>query len=387
MDLLKLKGEVMTYKNKVSRNAIICYLTIVVLFTTIKLLSAFGLLDFLGNMAGIVSTIVVQIILLLFISIFMFGKLNKTKPKEVLKFYDFNKISFKAVLLSLGIGIVIYLLNILVSTFFNFFISLFGYQFSSSETMTSYPFWLLIVNLIFTAVLPGICEETAHRGLLLKGLSPANPRVAIIISSLLFGLLHMNVEQVFYATLIGMVLGFITTISESIYPAMIIHFTNNAISVFMGYSSFHKMGFENIFNIFQKALDVSPLIGILMMIITIYLLYKLLRFMIDRLFVMTTGEKMSLMQVSIIEDIEKKRFLEDVKNLTRGNMDLPVEELDMQEFFFEQNKKMGCYSEVKECIFRDKSDFKLDTITKIILLTAFVIASSITFFSFIWGIL
>ena len=377
----------MTYKNKVSRNAFICYLTIVVLFTTIKLLSAFGLLDFLGNMAGIVSTIVVQIILLFFISIFMFGKLNKSKPKEVFKFYDFNKINFKAILLSLGIGIVIYLLNILVSTFFNFFISLFGYQFSAGETMTSYPFWLLIVNLIFTAVLPGICEETAHRGLLLKGLFPSNPRFAIIISSLLFGLLHMNIEQVFYATLIGMVLGFITTISESIYPAMIIHFTNNAISAILGYSSFHKLGFENMFNVFQKALDISPFIGILMMFITIYLLYKLLRFMIDKLFVVTTGEKMNIMQISIIEDLEKKKFLEDVKNLTNNNTDFTFDEQDMQEFFFEQNKKLGCYSEIKEKIFKDKSEFKLDSITKIILITAFTIASALTLFSFIWGIL
>ncbi len=377
----------MTYKNKVSRNALICYLTIVVLFTTIKLLSAFGLLNFLGNYAGLVSTIVVQIGLLFLISIFMFGKLNKTKPKEVFKFYDFNKISFKAIALSFAIGLVVYLLNILVSTFFNAFISLFGYQFSSSETMTSYPFWLLILNLIFTAVLPGICEETAHRGLLLKGFSPSNPRFAILISSLLFGLLHMNVEQVFYATLIGIVLGFVTSISESIYPAMIIHFTNNALSVFMGYSSFHGLGFENIFNIFQKALDVSPIIGIIIMIITIYLLYKLLRFLINKLFISTTGEKMNQMQISILEDIEKKKYLEDVKNLTNGRVDLNIEEQDMQDFFFNQNKKMGCYSEVKEFIFNDKSEFKIDQITKIILITTFVIVASLTLFSFIWGIL
>lgn len=377
----------MTYKNKVSRNALICYLTIVVLFTLIKLLSAFGLLDFLGNMAGIVSTIVVQIGLLFLISIFMFGKLNKTKPKEVLKFYDFNKIGVKAILLSFALGGVVYLLNILVSSFFNAFISFFGYHFSSGETLTSYPFWLLILNLIFTAILPGICEETAHRGLLLKGLCPSNPRFAILISSLLFGLMHMNIEQVFYATLIGIVLGFVTSISESIYPAMIIHFTNNALSVFMSYSSFHKLGFENIFNVFQKALDVSPLIGVIAMIIAIYLLYKLLRFLIDRLFAATTGEKMNQMQISIIEDIEKKKYLEELKSLTNGKVDFTVEEQNMQEFFFNQNKKLGCYSEVKEFIFNDKSEFKIDTITKIILITTFVIVASLTLFSFIWGLL
>ena len=377
----------MTYKNKVSRNALICYLTIVVLFTTIKLLSAFGLLDFLGNMTGIVSTIVVQIGLLFLISIFLFGKLNKTKPKEVLKFYDYNKIGIKAVLISFALGVVVYLLNILVSTFFNAFISILGYHFSSSETMTSYPFWLLILNLIFTAVLPGICEETAHRGLLLKGFCPSNPRFAIIISSLLFGLLHMNIEQFFYATLIGIVLGFVTTISESIYPAMIIHFTNNALSVFMSYSSFHKLGFESIFNVFQKALDTSTLIGVIIMIITIYLLYKLLRYLINVLFASTTGEKMNQMQISIIEDIEKKKYLEELKNLTNGSLDMTNEDQNMQEFFFNQNKKLGCYSEVKEFIFNDKSEFKLDTITKIILITTFVIVGALTFFSLIWGIL
>ena len=123
------------------------------------------------------------------------------------------------------------------------------------------------------------------------------------------------------------------------------------------------------------------------MIITIYLLYKLLRYLINVLFASTTGEKMNQMQISIIEDIEKKKYLEELKNLTNGSLDMTNEDQNMQEFFFNQNKKLGCYSEVKEFIFNDKSEFKLDTITKIILITTFVIVGALTFFSLIWGIL
>ena len=107
---------------------------------------------------------------------------------------------------------------------FNVILQFFGYNFSSSSQGGSYPFYMLIVNVIFTAILPGLCEEVAHRGLVLQGLSPLGWKKAVIISGLLFGLMHMNIEQFFYATIIGLFVGWLSVGCGSIFPAIIVPF-------------------------------------------------------------------------------------------------------------------------------------------------------------------
>lgn len=381
----------MQYKNKLIRNTILCYLPIVILFALIRMLSAFGLLNFLGEWGDYVLTIVIQIGLLFTISIFVFSKLNKTKPKDTFNFFGYRKINWKGVLLAIAIGVVVYLLNVFITTFFNAFLSALGYQFSSGSAVTSYPVWLLFINLLMTAVLPGICEETAHRGLLLKGLSPLGRKTAIILSALLFGLLHLNIEQFFYATLIGLLLGYITTISENIIPAMIIHFMNNAMSVVMGFSSFHKLGLEIGFNYINSWLQSSPLLGMLFVILLIAGLGYLLKFLIKLLFRQTTVNQMAKMQEEIIKQYEKENYLKEAESLANGEEVAPRNNvISFEEFdrlYQNKNKELGYSNDYYENLRKDNVPFKFDKITKIMVVTTVVIVSVITLFTFIWGIL
>ena len=58
------------------------------------------------------------------------------------------------------------------------------------------------------AVAPGICEELAFRGFVLSGLTrSARPGVAIVLSAVAFGIIHIIPQQVFNATLLGLLLG------------------------------------------------------------------------------------------------------------------------------------------------------------------------------------
>ena len=59
---------------------------------------------------------------------------------------------------------------------------------------------------------------------------------AVILSGLMFGLIHLNINQFFYATIIGMVLAVVTLYSRSIFPAMIIHFMNNGLNVYFSFA-------------------------------------------------------------------------------------------------------------------------------------------------------
>ncbi len=88
--------------------------------------------------------------------------------------------------------------------------------------------WLLIT--VF-AVTPAICEEIAFRGFILSGLARGNRLgMAVVVSSLMFGIVHMIPQQAFNAALLGLVLGLLAVHSRSLFPAIAFHLCNNAIA-------------------------------------------------------------------------------------------------------------------------------------------------------------
>lgn len=382
----------MSYKNKLVRVAILCYLPIVVLFATIRMLSAFGLLNFLNNFFGNLGlNLIIQVGLLFVMSIFLFAKMMKCGVTNVFKFYGFKKIRTSQVLLAVLMGVIVYFLNVFITTFFNGFLSALGYKFSSGSASASYPFWLFLINIIFTAVLPAVCEETAHRGMLLNGFGPLGAKKALIYSSLFFGLLHLNIEQVFYATLIGLFVGYVAMRSESIYPAIIIHFMNNFISVLMGYSSFHNLGLDFGFNVISSWLSNTPLLAISFMIILIIALFMLLKVVLRRYLRISALDKMNEMQDLLLYQYERERYFKQVENLLNED-EKPLTESKLQEQFF-QNFNMqyelakSAKSDINFNMLNDKSEFKLNLITKILIWTTFAIVSVLTLFTLIWGIL
>ena len=92
--------------------------------------------------------------------------------------------------------------------------------------------------LLFAAI-PAVCEELAFRGFILSGLERGHrTRSAILLSALLFGFLHVLLslfQQLFNATLLGIVLGLLAVRSRSIVPGIVFHFLNNALAIIMGH--------------------------------------------------------------------------------------------------------------------------------------------------------
>ncbi len=89
--------------------------------------------------------------------------------------------------------------------------------------------------LVLFAVVPAICEEVAFRGYILSGLEAGHRRwTAIVLSAVLFGLLHVLMslfQQLFNATLLGLVLGWMAIRTRSLFPGIVFHLTNNALAV------------------------------------------------------------------------------------------------------------------------------------------------------------
>ena len=93
-----------------------------------------------------------------------------------------------------------------------------------STTMNSLvkenPIWM---NLIIIALLPAVVEEFIFRGLILNGYKRRNPLMAILLSSFLFGIMHMNLNQFSYAFVIGLIFGLLAYATGSLLPSILGH--------------------------------------------------------------------------------------------------------------------------------------------------------------------
>lgn len=96
-------------------------------------------------------------------------------------------------------------------------------------------FFGFLLSLLATAVVPPLVEEFACRGLILGSLRKYGDGFAVLISSVLFGLMHGNFEQMPFAFMVGLVLGFIVVKTDSLWIAVAVHAANNFISVAFEY--------------------------------------------------------------------------------------------------------------------------------------------------------
>ncbi len=96
--------------------------------------------------------------------------------------------------------------------------------------MSSKVSWWYLLSAM--ALAPAICEELAFRGFILSGLRRTGRTwLAIGLSSLAFGFMHMIPQQVFNATILGLVLGMIAVRSNSLLPCCLFHLIYNALAV------------------------------------------------------------------------------------------------------------------------------------------------------------
>ena len=93
----------------------------------------------------------------------------------------------------------------------------------------------LIIGILTVGLLPAIFEESVYRGVLYNEYRKENPKVAIFLSALLFGLLHQNLNQFSYAFAMGLIFALVIEATDSIISTMIIHFVINSTSVVMNY--------------------------------------------------------------------------------------------------------------------------------------------------------
>ena len=85
------------------------------------------------------------------------------------------------------------------------------------------------VSILNITLVPALFEELTFRGIVLGSLRPYGDRFAILVSALLFALMHRNMVQLPNALLLGLALGYFLVKTNSIFTSMTIHFINNLL--------------------------------------------------------------------------------------------------------------------------------------------------------------
>ena len=127
------------------------------------------------------------------------------------------------------------MLSNIMSSYITSFISMLGYELSSPELNMPDGFIGFTLSMLRISVLTAIVEEYSLRGHILGNLRKYGDIFAVFMSAAIFSLMHGNLIQVPYAMLSGMVLGFFTLKTKSIWPAIIAHATGNGLSVAVTY--------------------------------------------------------------------------------------------------------------------------------------------------------
>ncbi len=165
--------------------------------------------------------------------IFVFALLVRKNPFRALSGpLDTPRLPILYLIMTIGL---LYLLNILVQSFLGDLLTPFMQQTEPNLPFTPAGMLLYVVNI---AVLPALLEEWLFRGMMLKHLRTAvGSTGAVLISATVFGLMHLNPPQSVFAFGFGLFVGYAYLCTGSIWFGVLLHFTNNLISCFVGYQS------------------------------------------------------------------------------------------------------------------------------------------------------
>jgi len=148
--------------------------------------------------------------------------------RDFTKIFRLNGMNFQSLIIVIAISFLMQPFLMLISEAASL---LLGDQLGAMMDMG--PKYSFMMNMFALAITPAICEEALMRGVILDGYGDVSIKKAAIMNGVLFGMFHMNFHQFSYTFFMGIVLAYVVYITKSIWAGIIIHFINNATSVFM----------------------------------------------------------------------------------------------------------------------------------------------------------
>ena len=334
----------------------------IIYFVALTLVATIFVLGYTGILQNdILTSFLIQIVVMFAIPLFMYSILTKRKLKDSFKDCGFKKISTKMLMLSILLGVVLYFINSFVADAFYGILTLFGYESLGSATVTlSYK--TLIKEFVLSCVLPGFCEEFLHRGIMLHANKKhTNTKFCLIISSILFGLTHLNIRQFFYAAILGFLMGYVSLVADSIIPSIIIHFMNNFLSTYFVYGTYLDWPMAKFVNYVTNIFMSDIFVFITTSAICALLLFLLFNYLVKVL--MHERAKYEIQAIVKALQLEKMTMIQAQIQFNEINKLLKHQEIK------EQNKTTPTFTD------------------KIFMISSIVLGCFVTLSSFIWGII
>ena len=360
------------------------YFICMALFCGIRILSEMGVFNTIESpeLRSVVTTLIIQLGIMFLLPMILCCIFFRKTPKEIMKHNEYKGIGGKAMMVCFALGILIYLLNVAISAVSNGIIQSFGYKnYAETTPSTLSPTQLFFFELLLVAVLPAVFEEFLHRGVLLQGIRSMGYKKAIVISGVLFGLIHFSITQTIYATVIGILLGFVAVASKSIIPAIIIHFTNNFISLYLSYASTYGwVGGKSINGISSLLVNSNPILTFVACFAFLSVVCTAIVFMIYWLFKLTT---LKYIQKEMDEKIRAERYSDKAINGIKGVRKV-VE-------IVETSYTLNLYtppidSPVDMMLPPQENIYKTNFLDRVFFYGSTLLGLLVTIFTFVWGL-
>ena len=218
-------------------NVGITYFIVVLLTLLLRVASALDIYSALGvEDADALFTCIVQIAIFGFVSVsgyFLSAHKRGESAKIVAGDFGVRKVSWKNWLLIVPMCICAIAVSSGISLVWQIVLRMMGFTHISSPTDYS-SVGVLFKELVLVAVLPGVFEEVAHRGLIYAGYKESKWKF-VLVSALLFSLMHQNIVQTGYTFFFGATIALMMYYTGSIWPGIVLHIANNGFSVISGY--------------------------------------------------------------------------------------------------------------------------------------------------------
>ena len=370
-------------KNKSVYKTYLVYFIALLSFVCVRIMSSIGIFSSLSNNSiDIIYSSIIELGCLFLIPLLLYCLFLKQKPKQVFKTCNFYKMSFMTILYSIILGFFIYFLTIVLSTFFNGILAILGYNSGSSSSTGEVTLLTYIIQIFTTAILPAFCEEFLHRGILLQGTKHIGFHKSIFISSVLFGLIHLNITQVFYAAILGFIMGYASVVAKNIWPAIIVHFMNNFISVTNSYLISTNTAYRNFMNgIYAGMGNMSFIILVLILSFGLLILIAIIYLLLNRLYYHGMIKK--------VENAVSKVYAPNGEAMTSSPIETRQEEY---KYLLENTTTLNLdFNTIKNPIeiLMPKQDkiYRQTYKDKIFLKSSIILGVVITIFTFVWGVM
>jgi len=196
----------------------------------ILILLLFYYLGLSWQIADLESGLIKTLLLLVFLPTLLIIKIGRLSFSEILSLKATKASNYLLILIA---TVPIFILVTLLAQIINIIYPFPEHYLESFQNLYFLEGRTFLYSLFLIALLPGIVEEVMFRGYFIKAFREKGIWNSIIISAILFAILHLDIFRFIPVAILGVWLGYILLKTGSIIIPILAHAANNALALFI----------------------------------------------------------------------------------------------------------------------------------------------------------